>query len=199
MRRAARQLPQIVADGADIRPAPAANRHANAVVGRFLVQFDGFHMHDAHRGFDILAIAGAFVEGLAVLLDGAEDTGALLNIADKVLRSFLHGGKIRIILPCRGDFARRVLRIRRRTERTLRHIRFFLIHQIVEQPRRPPNHDGQHARRFGVKRPGVTDALFARHAADIPYDGGAGHSRRFEDIQKAIHASGSSSLAAASG
>ena len=31
------------------------------------------------------------------------------------------------------------------------------------------------------------------------YDGGTGHSRRFEDIQKAIHASGSSSLAAASG
>ena len=59
MRRAARQLPQIVADGADIRPSPAANRHTNAVIGRFLVQFDGFHMHDAHGGFDILAIAGA--------------------------------------------------------------------------------------------------------------------------------------------
>ena len=156
-------------------------------------------MHDAHGGFDILAIAGAFVEGLAVLLDGAEDTGALLNVADKVLRRFLHGGKIRVILPCRDDFARRVLRIRRRAERALRHIRFFLIHQIVEQPRRPPNHDGQHARRFGVKRPGMTDALFARHAADIPHDGGTGHSRRFEDIQKAIHASGSSSLTAASG
>lgn len=123
-------------------PRPAANRHTNAVVGRFLVQFDGFHMHDTHGGFDILAIAGAFVEGLAVLLDGAEDTGALLNIADKVLRRFLHGGKIRVILPCRDDFARRVLRIRRRAERTLRHIRFFFIHQIVEQPRRPPNHDG---------------------------------------------------------
>lgn len=60
-------------------------------------------MHDTHGGFDILAIAGAFVEGLAVLLDGAEDTGALLNVADKVLRRFLHGGKIRVILPCLDD------------------------------------------------------------------------------------------------
>ena len=93
----------------------------------------------------------------------------------------------------------RVLRIGGIARLELGDIGLFLLHQIVKQPRRPPYHDGQHARRFGVKRPGMTDALFARHAAHIPHDGGAGHSRRFEDIQKAIHASGSSSLAAASG
>ena len=47
-------------------------------------------------------------------------------------------------------------------------------------------------------RPGGGYEIISGHL-DIPYDGGTGHSRRFEDIQKAIHASGSSSLAAASG
>ena len=166
----------------------------------------GFEVEIAAKsGADIITILGLADDStiseavMAARKYGAEVEIDMINVADKVIRRFLHGRKIRVILPRRDDFARRVLRIRRRAERTLRHIRFFLIHQIVKQPRRPPYHDGQHARRFGVKRPGMTDALFARHAAHIPHDGGAGHSRRFEDIQKAIHASGSSSLAAASG
>ena len=189
MRRAAHQFAQIVADGANVGAAPAADGHQHAVVGHFAMEVDALHVYLAQGNLHTLAPAGALVHGHAILLDGAVHAGPLPDIADELPGGRLHRLIAGIAFAGGNDLAGGVLGIGGHAKGALGHVFLFLVHQIIEKPRSLAYHHRQHAGGFRVQRSGVADPLFPRQAANLRHHSGGGHARRLEDIQKSIHRS----------
>ena len=193
MRRTAGQLAQIITDGADIGTATALDGHQHAMARHFSVHGDGFHMHLAQGYLDGFTPSGTLVHGHAVLLDGTVHAGPLKDIALQLLGSLADRLIGRVILAGLNDHAGGVLGVSGSAKGSLRDIGLFLIHQIVEQPRRTPNHNGQHTCGLRVEGAGMANPLLPREALHHSHNGRAGHSRGLEDIQKSVHSVFSSS------
>ena len=59
--------------------------------------------------------------------------------------------------------------------------------RVLDEARRAPQKDREHARRHGVKRPAVADLLLPIDTPQTRYHVEGRHPRRFQYIQYAVH------------
>ena len=130
VRAAAKRLPEIVRQAADVRAAAAL--HFDLDLWRFEAEeVQAVDVHFPQRQFDLLALAGAFVRGASADLDRAVGRGTLLDLAGEGRQRLAEGVFAEVDVVRRHDLALGVVGVRLDAEVNGAAVDLRQVHQVL--------------------------------------------------------------------